>query len=482
MMLSLLVLSCGGGGGSGGGSSIPNAAPQAPESIVSMSGNAQVRLSWGDASGATTYNIYWSTTAGVRKQSGTKVSAVTSPYYQAGLNNGTTYYYVVTAANQYGESAESVEVWASPSPIAPPLPPREVVVFGFDRRAIIRWTTVEAEDASTSHNIYWSTSRGVTKGSGTKISNAMSPYTHVGLTNGITYYYVVTSVNQYGEGLESQEVLAIPDQGNTPSAPTGVRAAAGNREAMISWNAVDNASTYNLYWSTSPDISSQSGTKLANVKSPYTHSGLTQGKTYYYIVTAANGFGESGDSERSSVAIPDNRQNICVAMGDSITVGDGATSYANSYVPLLSTRWGKTILNEGVGGAYSSYGAATIDEVLYQHNPRYITIYFGTNDAGLADPDDTIAHLQYIIERAKENGTIPVIATLGPSIGEWGWRKPYLIDLSRGIRQLAASEGIACADIEAALGWNESYMANSLHPNDEGHRIIADTFYRALTQ
>jgi acyl-CoA thioesterase-1 len=188
--------------------------------------------------------------------------------------------------------------------------------------------------------------------------------------------------------------------------------------------------------------------------------------------------GGGGGSESN----PDSRKDICVAMGDSITVGDGATSYANSYVSLLSTWWAKTIINEGVGGAYSSYGAATIDEFLYQYNPRYLTIYFGTNDAGLMDPDRTISNLQYMIERAKDNGTIPVVATLGPCFDEWAWREPYMIDLSRRIRQLAASEGIACADIEPALGWNKSYMADSLHPNDAGHRIIADTFYKALTQ
>ena len=47
------------------------------------------RLSWENANGATTYNIYWSTTAGVVKKTGTKISAVSSPYYHSGLNNGT---------------------------------------------------------------------------------------------------------------------------------------------------------------------------------------------------------------------------------------------------------------------------------------------------------------------------------------------------------------------------------------------------------
>jgi lysophospholipase L1-like esterase len=323
----------------------------------------------------------------------------------------------------------------------------------------------------------------VTKGNGTKIADAASPYTHDGLTNDLTYYYVVTGVNQYGEGLESQELSAMPAQGNVPSAPTGVKAVAGDRQAMISWDDVDKAQTYNIYWSTSPDISSKSGTKLAGVKSPYPHAGLAQGITYYYVITTVNGYGESADSDRASVTIPDSRKDVCVALGDSITFGYGATSYAKSYVPLLSALWSKTIYNEGMDGGHSSNGAAVVDQFLSQYNPRYITIYYGSNDVGFIDPDRTISNLQYMIESAKDNGTIPVVATLGPFLNNWAWRKPYAIDLNVMIRQLAADEGIACADIEAALNWNSAYMiSDGMHPNDEGHRIIAETFYRALAQ
>lgn len=170
-------------------------------------------------------------------------------------------------------------------------------------------------------------------------------------------------------------------------------------------------------------------------------------------------------------------------MGDSITAGYSATTYANSYVPRLSTLWGKVIINEGKDGGRSSDGAADIDQLLSQYNPRYITIYFGSNDVGFIDPDSTISNLQYMIERAKNNGTIPVVATLGPFIYQWAWRKPYAIDLNQRIRQLAASEGIDCADLEAALNWNSDYISDDgMHPNDEGHRIIADTFYEALPQ
>jgi lysophospholipase L1-like esterase len=356
-----------------------------------------------------------------------------------------------------------------------------VVSFSFNRKVIIRWTALEAGDVNTSYNIYWSTSKGVTKGNGIKITDAASPYTHNGLINGTTYYYVITGVNQYGESLESQESSATPNQGDLPLAPTGVEAVAGDHQAFISWNVVDKAVTYNIYWSLSPDISSKNGTKLANVNSPYNHTGLTQGKTYYYVITAANGYGESDDSDRVSATIPDTTNDICVALGDSITVGDYASSSANSYVSLLSARWGKTIINEGVGGAYSSYGSSMIDYFLSKHNPKYITIYFGTTDAGVMDPETTISDLRYIIEKAKVNGTIPVIATLGPFFGSWAWKNTYAIKLNQQIRELAASQGIACADLQSAMDWNENYISSDgLHPNDAGHRIISETFYKAV--
>ena len=48
---------------------------------------------------------------------------------------------------------------------------------------------------------------------------------------------------------------------------------------------------------------------------------------------------------------------------------------------------------------------------------------------------------------------------------------------------MAADEGVACADIEAALNWNSAYIqADGIHPNSTGHQIIANTFYEALTR
>jgi hypothetical protein len=97
---------------------ITNASPgitSAPTGATATASNGQVNISWNAVSGATSYNIYWSTTSGVTKTSGTKITGATSPYSHTGLTNGTTYYYIVTAVNSSGESVASVQVSATPT-------------------------------------------------------------------------------------------------------------------------------------------------------------------------------------------------------------------------------------------------------------------------------------------------------------------------------------------------------------------------------
>jgi fibronectin type 3 domain-containing protein len=85
-----------------------------------------------------------------------------------------------------------------------------------------------------------------------------------------------------------------------PSAPTGVSATAGNGQATISWSAVSGATSYNIYWSKTSGVTKANGTKITGATSPYTHTSLTNGSTYYYIVTAVNSSGESVESAQVS--------------------------------------------------------------------------------------------------------------------------------------------------------------------------------------
>ncbi len=108
---ALLLSSCGGSSGGGGGQKVTP--PATPTGLAATAGNAQVGLTWNASTGATSYTVGRSTT------SGSGYTTVTSPtgtsYTDTGLTNGTTYYYVVAAANSAGTSANSSQVSATPS-------------------------------------------------------------------------------------------------------------------------------------------------------------------------------------------------------------------------------------------------------------------------------------------------------------------------------------------------------------------------------
>lgn len=77
--------------------------------IFAQSGH-NITLTWSASSGATSYNVKRSTTTGTEATIST--SATTSFVDSTGVA-GTKYFYVVTAVNQFGESAPSNEASAS---------------------------------------------------------------------------------------------------------------------------------------------------------------------------------------------------------------------------------------------------------------------------------------------------------------------------------------------------------------------------------
>lgn len=81
-----------------------------------------------------------------------------------------------------------------------------------------------------------------------------------------------------------------------PAAPTGLAATAGNAQVSLTWNASSGATSYHVKRSTT------SGGPYTQVAAPTTTSfadtGLTNGTSYYYVVSAVNSAGESGNSSQ----------------------------------------------------------------------------------------------------------------------------------------------------------------------------------------
>ena len=89
--------------------------PAVPTGLTATAGNGQVALSWSASSGATSYTVKRATSAGGPYTNIANVSATS--YTDTSVTNGTTYYYVVSASNSAGGSANSSQASATPSGI-----------------------------------------------------------------------------------------------------------------------------------------------------------------------------------------------------------------------------------------------------------------------------------------------------------------------------------------------------------------------------
>jgi hypothetical protein len=210
-LLSLAVLALGGltlvGCGSSSNST-PATPPAAPTGLAATGAAGAVGLTWTASSGATSYSVYRGIATGNLAAKTKLAGSPTSPAYtDATVTNDVPYFYQVTASNSAGESAGSSEATATPTAAAAPAAPTGVTATAAATQVTLTWSAVPP---ATSYNVYWSTTAGVTKGTGTKFTGVTSPFMHTSLTNGTTYYYVVTAVNANGESLDSLQVSAKP--------------------------------------------------------------------------------------------------------------------------------------------------------------------------------------------------------------------------------------------------------------------------------
>jgi len=89
-------------------------APAFPTALAATPGNAQVALTWVAASGATSYNVKYSTTSGGPWTVIAGIASGVLNYTVSALTNDTPYYFVVTAQTASGESAASNQARSMP--------------------------------------------------------------------------------------------------------------------------------------------------------------------------------------------------------------------------------------------------------------------------------------------------------------------------------------------------------------------------------
>jgi fibronectin type 3 domain-containing protein len=177
-----------------------------PSGLSATPGDGSTQLSWEAAGGADTYNVYRSTSSGVDASSDPIGTGISSTEYADEIaENGTEYFYVVTAAAS-GDRESDPSGEAEAIPFATP---RGLEGTSQDSEVALSWEVAAGADT---YNVYRSTSS--TDGAGGEpLATGLEEngYSDTTAENGTKYYYRVTSVNPSGaESDASREVEKTP--------------------------------------------------------------------------------------------------------------------------------------------------------------------------------------------------------------------------------------------------------------------------------
>ena len=283
---------------------VNNLAPSAPTNLSASVNADSVNLTWDTVADATSYNVY--------RDSSLIASPTTNAFTDTTLADG-TYIYEVSAVDEAGESTSKASISATVNNIPPDAPTNLNASVNADN---VNLTWDEVNDA-TSYNIY--------RDSSLIASPTTSAFTDTALADG-TYLYEVSAVDEAGESTSKASVSATINN-EPPSAPTNLSATANGSNINLSWDTVNDATSYNVY--------RDSSLIASPTTSAFTDTALADG-TYLYEVSAVDEAGESTSKASVSATInnepPSAPTNLsATANGSNINLSWDTVNDATSY-------------------------------------------------------------------------------------------------------------------------------------------------------
>lgn len=172
-----------------------------------------------------------------------------------------------------------------------------------------------------------------------------------------------------------------------------------------------------------------------------------------------------------------------VFLGDSLTEGYGV-SQESAFPSLIQEKVTKDKLNWKMisSGSSGSTSASTLSRLKWiaKEKPDYVMILMGSNDGlrGFAI-DDIEKNLVAALKWAQENKIKIILGALQmpPNYGA-----EYAKKYQQLYPKLATRFNIPLAPflLDEVAGHKELNQADGIHPNEKGHQIIAENFYKYL--
>jgi len=302
-----------------------------PFSVLATAGDAEVDLTWtmpisNGGSTITDYIIERSIDGGASWTRFADGESIVTAATVTGLANGTRYVFRVTAVTSYGPGTPSAAS-ARVMPIRAATPPLNLVATAGDGQASLSWRvpTSNGGSAITDYVIQTSTNGGATWTDFVDSVSTTTTATVTRLTNGTSHVFRVAAKTGQGQGEWSSTSAAVTPLGRA-SAPLSVRGTAGDAKVDLTWtvpasNGGATITDYIVESSSDAGVNWTIFTDGESARAAATVTGLTNGRSYLFRVTAVTSFGQGVRSVSSSAVIPVRPASAPLALGT--TVGDG---------------------------------------------------------------------------------------------------------------------------------------------------------------
>ena len=312
------------------GSLTPSLPPPSPTNVSGTAGNGSVTVSWTAPSmtgyaALTGYKVEQSTDGNIWSTSTSNTGSTGTTYSATSLTNGTGYYFRVSGINAAGTGTASTASTAVIPRTTPGLVTNIAASTPQDDMLSLTWTAPNDNGAAIDgYSVeiapesiqYMPPNNTPMPGPGTfaapasgtcttATSSTNTACTITGLTAGSNYYVRVSAHNAAGYGSTGGSMALTPV--GLPAAPTTVLATAGNGQASLSWTAGSNGGSTIAGYKVEKEMGGNWITVSADTQSTstsYTVTGLTNGSSYTFRVSAITARGTGPASTASAAATP----------------------------------------------------------------------------------------------------------------------------------------------------------------------------------
>ena len=278
-----------------------------PQNITAAAGPVSVDISFDKVVRASGYDILLNGTIYSITSNLGRITKTIS-----GLTPKTRYSYAVRAKNYYRTGEYSAEQTFT-TPAVSPAAPTGITKSVTQNSVTISWNPVQT---ATMYDIVFN---------GTKYTIGATSRTFTGLYPGTSYPFKIRGVNSDADGIYTHEMTAT----TAPQVPTGISAVSTDTTLTISWNAMQGATGYFVYFR-DQEIA------VPGTDTSTTFTNLTPNTSYTYKVCASSADGRSPySSEMTTKTTPPGpsmpEEATQTSTENSVTLNWNAVNGADSY-------------------------------------------------------------------------------------------------------------------------------------------------------